>query len=452
MTDEKQLLELCKYIVKSGIERGADAIEVLAQGQSQIDTDVELAQISSVNKSIATEIAIRLFVGKRMGSSFTNIPTHKAADEALELAINAAKVTTADKDWISFPKPQEYSTIEGLWDDSVTKTDSSKVVEMTGELVAKAMSAEDGLMVTFGASGALQARVAYANSNGVEHAERGTGAWIVLGAIAQLESGVTPSIFSYDIRRGLGMDMDGTVEDLVSMIRLCKTKVDGKSGKRLMIFHPFAYSQIMNFTLLQSIRGDNVARGKSKIGDKIGDTVASEKVSIYDDGTIPRGMGTSIADDEGVPRQKTAIIEKGVLRSFLWDTYWANKVGVKSTGNARRNMRQGLVEISTTNLVVEPGDREIQDIIAEVKDGYYIRNVQGAHSSNPESGDFSIVGNPAIHIKDGKMVGQVEGLMISGNIYELLENVVEVAKTPHYLQAVIAPEIIVQDVSVVAKE
>lgn len=114
----------------------------------------------------------------------------------------------------------------------------------------------------------------------------------------------------------------------------------------------------------------------------------------------------------------------------------------------------GLVVIrpSLSKIYNKDNSRKIQDIISEVKEGYYIRNVQGAHSSNPESGDFSIVGNPAILIKDGKMVGQVEGFMTSGNIYELLENDVEVAKTPLYLQATIAPEIVVQDVSVVAKE
>jgi PmbA protein len=127
-------------------------------------------------------------------------------------------------------------------------------------------------------------------------------------------------------------------------------------------------------------------------------------------------------------------------------------MGVKSTGNAKRNMRQGLVDISPSNIVVEPGEREIEDIIKGIKYGYYIRGVQGAHSSNPESGDFSIVGNPAILIENGKMVGAVHGLMVAGNVYDLLNQVDEVAKTPHYLQSIIGPEIVFKDVSLIAKE
>lgn len=164
---------------------------------------------------------------------------------------------------------------------------------------------------------------------------------------------------------------------------------------------------------------------------KRGEVVASEGVNMTDDGTNAGKVGVSKYDDEGVPSrrveiikdsvlkellinreyakkigQRTPIVDKGVLRTFLWDTYWANKMGVQSTGNAKRNMRQGLVEIGFTNLVVDPGTREIEEIISEIDHGYYIQSVQGAHSANPESGDFSVVGNPAFLIKNGKKVGQ----------------------------------------------
>ncbi|MHA1576484.1 MAG: metallopeptidase TldD-related protein, partial [Candidatus Thorarchaeota archaeon] len=112
----------------------------------------------------------------------------------------------------------------------------------------------------------------------------------------------------------------------------------------------------------------------------------------------------------------------------------------------------GLVQISTTTVVVDPGERDFEDIISDIEYGYYIHNVQGAHSSNPESGDFSIVGNPAILIEDGKMVGAIDGLMIAGNIYDMLKQVEELAKKQHILQGVIGPEIVFNDVDVIAKE
>jgi len=102
-------------------------------------------------------------------------------------------------------------------------------------------------------------------------------------------------------------------------------------------------------------------------------------------------------------------------------------------------------------LVVSPGKREIADIISEIKHGYLVRDVQGAHSANPESGDFSIVGNPALLIDDGELTGAIDGLMVAGNVYELLSNAVEVAKKPRYLEGTIGPEIVFKDVQVVAK-
>ncbi|MHA2002845.1 MAG: TldD/PmbA family protein [Candidatus Thorarchaeota archaeon] len=453
MIEEKVLLDLCKHIVESGKTKGADHIEVHATSEAEVESDVEMGQISQVSKKNLSEIAIRLYIGKRMGSAFTNIPTKEAGDEALDLAISAAKATTEDEDWSGFPSPPDaYPVIKGLWQDSVVKSDSGEVVGLAGKALGLASKAEPGLIPGFGGSAAIGFSAAYANSNGIAHSDKGTFALVVLGGIAQTETGMTPMVFSYDITRDMNVDVERTVEDVASTIRICKNSAEGKTGKHTVIMHPGAYGQLMFFTLIQSIRGDNVARGKSKIGDKLGEKIASEKFTIVDDGLHPRGVSSSSADDEGVPRQRTPIIEKGVLRSFLWDTYWANKMSVKSTGNAKRNMRQGLVDISPSNIVVEPGKREIEDIIKGIEHGYYIRGVQGAHSSNPESGDFSIVGNPAILIEKGKMVGAVHGLMVAGNIYDLLNQVDEIAKTPLYLQSVIGPEIVFKDVSLIAKE
>ncbi len=274
----------------------------------------------------------------------------------------------------------------------------------------------------------------------------------MLFAVSPVNGGMTPGIISYDIRRGLNLDAGAIIEDVSNVIRVVKKSARGHSGRHTVILHPYAYGELFRYTLLTSVRGDEVARGKSRIGDKIGEMVASDRVTLLDDGMDIRGVNASIADDEGVPRQRTTIIERGVLKSFLWNTYWANKMGVKSTGNAHRDMRNGLVDIRTSNVIILPGDRPIQDISGTVKHGYYIRGLQGAHSSNPQSGDFSVVGNPAILIEDGRMVGSVPGLMISGNIYDLLKSTTEIARDPICALSLIGPEMVFEDVTVTVRE
>ncbi len=452
MIDEKNLLELCKFLVSEGKRMGADDIEVHAEDSENLESTVEMGQVSSVNLNKGVAIAIRAFIGKRTGSAFTNIPTKDATKEALSLAIAAAKATTEDENIQPLPLPKSYQKVDGLWDDSVVSSEASIVAEISTDLVQKCTTEEPGLIAGFGGTGSVVSVEAYANSSGVEHSEKGTAAYTYLAGVAPTETGMTPSVLGFDVRRSADIDVDFVVREVVDNIRIVKRTAQGRTGKFKVIMHPGAYGQIMQYTLFESIRGDNVARGKSKIGDKIGEMIASKLITMIDDGTDVRGINASVADHEGVPRQKTTILDKGVLRSFIWDNYWARRMGVESTGNARRNKRQGLVEVSTSNIIFEPGARDIETIISEIDYGYYIRGVQGAHSSNPESGDFSVVGNPAILIENGKMIGAIHGLMVSGNIFDLLKQVEEIAKKPHNMQNLIAPEIVFRDVDVISKE
>lgn len=452
MLSENELLELCKFLVTEGKKMGADQVEIQAEDSSDLQSTIEMGQVSSVNLNKGVQIAIRAFIGKRIGSAFTNIPTQESTKEALELAIAAANATTEDEFAPPLPEPKEYASIKGLWDESVVTSEASKVAEISTSLVQKSTSEEPGLIAGYGGTGSNVFVGAYANSSGIAHCEKGTVAYTYLAGVAPTKTGMTPAVFGFDVRRNANLDVSHVVREVVDNIRIVKTTVPGKTGKFKVIMHPNAYGQLMTHTLFEAIRGDNVARGKSKIGDKIGEQIGSELITIIDDGLDPRGINASIADDEGVPRQRTMIVEKGVLRSFIWDNYWAHRMGVQSTGNARRNKRQGLIEVSTSNIIVEQGTRPFDIILSEIDYGYYIRGVQGAHSSNPESGDFSVVGNPAILVENGKMVGGVHGLMISGNIFDLLKQVDEVANEPRNMQNLIAPEIVFKDVDVISKE
>ena len=245
MTDESTLLELCRHVVASGERMGATAVEAQAASTSEVESNIELSQISGVNRKDLDGIAVRAFVGKRMGSAFTNIPTKKAVEEALSLALQAAKASTPDEDWTSLPKPARYPVIKGLWHDSVAECDSARIVEFAEDYMSRAIMAEPGLTPAYGGSGTGSKHSAYANSNGIEHAERGTTAYVFLAAIAQIESGVTPAVGSYDIRRDLEFDLDWVVEDIVSMIRLCKKTAEGNTGSHTVIF-PLGYGPVVD--------------------------------------------------------------------------------------------------------------------------------------------------------------------------------------------------------------
>ena len=166
---------------------------------------------------------------------------------------------------------------------------------------------------------------------------------------------------------------------------------------------------------------------------------------------IPSGMRTWLFDGEGVPHQKTPIIEKGILANFLYDNYSAKKEGKESTGNASRAGYLSTPGIDTTNFHIMPGTKTADDMLKEVDDGLIIYYLQGAHSSNPVSGEFSVVATPAWKIKKGEIVHASRGVMLAGNIFEVLKNITVVGSNERQMGQLIAPWIEVENVRVIGK-
>ena len=179
--------------------------------------------------------------------------------------------------------------------------------------------------------------------------------------------------------------------------------------------------------------------------------IAADNLTIYDDGVFPRGLRTWTFDGEGAPHQKTAVIEKGVLKSFLYDNYAARKDGKESTGNASRAGYLSTPSIDATNFHVAPGNKTSDEMLREVDDGLIVYYLQGAHSSNPVSGEFSVVATPAWKIKKGEIIHCSRGVMLAGNIFEVLKNVSLVGSNERQMGQLISPWIQVENVRVIGK-
>jgi PmbA protein len=194
-----------------------------------------------------------------------------------------------------------------------------------------------------------------------------------------------------------------------------------------------------------------VQRNQSPFKDKLGQQVAAESLTIYDDGLMPKALRTGLFDGEGTPRQKTPIIENGVLKNFLYDNYAARKEGKESTGNASRAGYLSTPGIEATNFHILPGTKSAETMLNEIDDGLLIYYLQGAHSSNPVSGEFSVVATPAWKIKKGQKTHCSRGIMLAGNIFELLKNVKSIGSNERQLGQLVSPWIEVDNVKVIGK-
>jgi PmbA protein len=225
--------------------------------------------------------------------------------------------------------------------------------------------------------------------------------------------------------------------------------VENKNAK--VILTQFALQELLAYTLMGAIKADNVQRNQSPFRGKIGEQVASENLTIYDDGLYPAGLRTSMFDGEGVPKQKTPVIEKGVLLNFLFDNYTAKKEAKESTGNASRAGYLSTPSIETTNLHIEAQNKSQEQMLSEVNDGFLIYYLQGAHSSNPVSGEFSVVATPCWRIKNGEIAHPCRGVMLAGNVFELLKNITLVGSNERQMGSVIAPWVETENVRVIGK-
>jgi PmbA protein len=174
-------------------------------------------------------------------------------------------------------------------------------------------------------------------------------------------------------------------------------------------------------------------------------------LTICDDGLYPSGLRTALFDGEGVPHQKTPVIDKGILRNFLYDNYSAKKDSKESTGNASRAGYLSTPSIDTTNFHIMPQKSTSEQMLKEVSDGLIVYYLQGAHSSNPVSGEFSVVATLAWKIKNGELVHPCKGVMLAGNIFELLKNISIIGSNERQMGSLISPWVQAENVKVIGK-
>lgn len=457
MKDQRnELLALADQAVTFGAKQ-VDQIEVLVENQYSISCEVNLGEMNKAVKLQEGGAAVRCVVDHRIGSGFTNRLDRSMLEKAVKQAIAAAKASTRDTTLGDLPTKAAYSEVRDVWDDAIPEKNPGDFVDLTAELNRKIASHGQDIIVGEAGTGIVYGWHALANSNGVGVADRATLAYAYAALVAMTSSGVTPSVADVDIKRRFDPDIDGVVTRSVKDVQLAKKPAKGKTAPSTVIMNAGTLAELSLFTLVPAVRGENVVRGRSALAKRRGDKIAASILSIADDGLRPGAYGTSVFDDEGVPRQTTPIIENGRLRSFLWDCYWSHQAKEKSTGNANRDLRSGVVSIQPSNIIIRPGKKPLDDLISEVESGYLIKGLQGAHSSNQDTGDFSVVGNPAFRIENGQLTGCCHGLMVGGNIFDLLQRADQVGSdTREYLvwsaSSVIGPSTRFTDVQVIAKE
>jgi PmbA protein len=287
--------------------------------------------------------------------------------------------------------------------------------------------------------------VLFCSSEGACDSARSTSVWTWAAAVAsdagQLQTGhwVDHKRFARDLEAAEAIG-DKAARRAVRMLGARKVK----TARVPVVFDPFMAAAFIG-SLSGAVAGDQVHKKASFLADKLGERIAPESVTLVDDGLLPRGLGTSPFDGEGVACRRTAIVERGVLRSYLYDCATARKARWHSTGNAARSYAN-LPSIGLNNLYLERGERTPEQILSTVRSGLYVTAVLG-RGADPVTGDYSVGAN-GLWIENGELAFPVQEVTVAGNVLEMLRAIDAVGSDLEFRGSVASPTLRIAEATV----
>ncbi|MEM4701587.1 MAG: TldD/PmbA family protein [Candidatus Bathyarchaeia archaeon] len=449
---EKETVSLAEAAVKFALKHGIDEAEAFVYQGFTTAVAIERGQIAKSSRIIDQGLGVRTVVNKAVGFSYTNIIGGRVTvEETVLKSLKSAKASKPDKDWQGFPCRKQYASVKGAFDSAICELSSEDLVKLSSLMLEAAEKTDERVFPIEGGTGASYLSRAVVNSNGVVGFDCGTVIECSLATVAHESGEVSPVCFEFNAERVYKIDPEWVGREAARLAALALRAKRVETRNMEVIFAHFALQQLLYYTLMDAVKADYVQRNRSALKGKIGEKVASEIVTIYDDGLLEGGLRTWKFDGEGVPQQKTLITEKGVLRNFIYDNYTAKKEGRESTGNAFRAGYLSTPNVEVTNFHFEAGEKSPEELIGEVDEGILVYSLQGAHSSNPASGEFSVVATPAWKIEKGRVVHPVKGTMLAGNVYDVLKNISDLANNERKIGSLVAPWILVENVKVIGK-
>ena len=414
-----------------------------------------------ITSGIKAGVGVRAVIKKAIGfSSVSNIEEKKVL-QAVEEAVKIAKIRPPDPNWVSLPEPKKPTGQGGVFDKGISDLDVEKVLNLCVDCCITAADFDKRITQAMAMISAASVSFGIVNTQGIEVCDRGTFFVTNVGTKAKFGD--------EEVSSGDFLMSRTFTEDLRSIALSASERTIECFGKKPLpekyvgplVFENMSWNQLFSVIFTSGISALNVQEKRSVYKGKIGKQVAKENISIVDDGTLPGGFGTSKIDDEGVPKQKTPVIKKGVLSNFLYDNYAAKREKHESTGNASRQTFFGAAAyanqptIMPSNLIFMSGKGNLEELVSETKDGVLVKgSLIGALHSNRVTGDFSVTADNAFKIEHGEVAHPLKPCTLAGNLYEGLNSVVTTGNDlkslaiPIYFANIMCPSVVIEKIVV----
>jgi PmbA protein len=411
------ILALGEKAVRLALSRGADESECFLAWGVSTSVDIEGGRISYPMRSTASGISIRVVKAGRLGFAYCTHPDmlERTVEQALDISRLGKALSVHFPDRAPLPRPR------GTFDDSIPPLEPEDGIRFSTEMIKEARGVDRGILVTGGGVDFGCSEVGLVNSNGVSFSEKGTA--ISAGAYVSLKGRTTSTGFDHTSARTFSVDFLALGRNAARLAVASRNPVATGTGPRPVVFSPEAAAELIGPVMLPALDGEGAARGESVYAGRLGRPVLEAGLTIADDGLLEGGLGTSACDDEGVPSGRTVLVEKGILKGFLYDLYTAAEFDARPTGNGSRGSYRSPPSVSERNVVIE-GDLKGRDaLLADIDEGIFVHEVLGAHTANRVSGDFSVNVPLLFRIRKGHIDKPLKPVMLSGNLPQLLMKV-----------------------------
>ncbi len=439
--------ELCQSLVAEGTSTGLDDIEVYYQQLKSLEVVIEKNDLQLPKSDNYQGVGIRVFKNGSMGFASTNDLDQNSLKMLLEQAAVMAENYPPDRN-NRLANPEKLERVPDIYDE---RADNIQL----GDLIARARSFMEEIKederVTVDTAGfsATIATDAIATSRGIKSQDSQTYFETQAMALAREEDEVSSFDIEYQVScffESLDVAESGrSLRDKV-VASLGAETVDSFRGEILLT--PFSAVMLLVSPLIYAVNSENVQDGISPWKGKKGKQVADKKLTVIDDGTLPGGVGSGKFDREGLPQNRLEVIKDGYLQELMYNTYTAARAGRKSNGRAGGGA-QNAPDIAPSNFMIAGGQQTSQELIGEIKRGLVVNRYSG--SVDPVSGDFSGVVKGGQLIEQGERVKPVREVMISGNIYQMMQNIAGLSREREDIMNFKLPYILLEDVAITGK-
>jgi PmbA protein len=432
-----KLEDIAAFVLERARAAGATAADVVVAEGDSLATSVRLGEVEKLQRARGRHLGLRAFLDHRSAITSSADLSRESLERLAEETCAMARVIESDE-VSGLPDPAELAgALPELDLFHPREITADEGLAMAREAEAAALGADPRITNSEGGEfSSDQRHVAYASSLGFAGHYRLSSFSLAVVPVAT-QDGEMQRDYWYSSRRSFddleAPEQVGRTAARRTLRRLGARKVPTQQIP--VIFEAEAAASLLRH-LAGAVSGYALYKGTSFLAGKLGERIAPDWVTVVDDGTLPRALGSRPFDGEGVRTRRTAVVERGVLRSYLFDSYSARKLGGRTTGNASRSIGDS-PHVGSHNLFLEPGTTATEDIIGAVRQGLYVTELIG-HGVNPVTGDYSR-GAVGLWIENGELAHPVEEITIAGNLLHMLRDIETIGAELDFRASTVSP-------------